>query len=74
MRFHKDSHRIADGVPERRERGVRGEDVERVVPQVQRVLPLELGLVVEHVRVDPGGVNVHKNVIIQLQNTDVICS
>ena len=44
-----------------------GEDVERVVPQVQRVLPLELGLVVEHVRVNPGGVNVHKNLIIQLQ-------
>ena len=27
----------------------------------------ELGLVVEHVRVNPGGVNVHKNLIIPLQ-------
>lgn len=46
-------YRIADSVPQRRKVVVSRQRVEGVVPQMERVLPLELGLVVKHVRVHP---------------------
>ncbi len=46
-------YRIADCVTKRGQTSVSWSRVERVVPEVQRVLPLQLGLVVEDVRVDP---------------------
>jgi len=54
--WRNDFYRIANGVSERRQGPVRGRHLEGVVPQVEGVLPLELGFVVEHVCIYPANI------------------
>jgi len=61
------TYRIAHGVAQGGEGVVSRQGVEGVVPQVQGILPLELGLVVEHVRIDPRWGGGARTVILNLK-------